>query len=73
MGLEWNQVHYYCRHLLANCTSHGFDDWRAVNGRNEWPKKPKYLENTCPNAALSTTDSTWLNQALTQATAVGSQ
>jgi hypothetical protein len=21
MGLEWNQVHYYCDHLLIYCTS----------------------------------------------------
>jgi hypothetical protein len=23
MGLKWNQVHYYCDHLLAYCTSSG--------------------------------------------------
>jgi hypothetical protein len=30
----------------------------AISGMNEWQGKPKYLEGTCPNAALSTRDCT---------------
>jgi hypothetical protein len=29
------------------------------NGWNEWQRKPKYLEKTCRNAALSATNPTW--------------
>jgi hypothetical protein len=28
---------------------------------NAWQGKPVYSEETCPNAALSTTDPTWLD------------
>jgi hypothetical protein len=38
------------------------DDCRAIGGMNEWQGKPQYLEKTCPIAALSTTDATWLEQ-----------
>jgi hypothetical protein len=34
---------------------------RAVSGMNEFEGKPKYSEEPCPNAALSTTDPTWLH------------
>jgi hypothetical protein len=37
------------------------DDYGAVSGMNEWQGKPKYLEETYPNVALSTTDPTWLD------------
>jgi hypothetical protein len=33
------------------------DDWSSR--WNEWQRKPKYLEETCSSAALSTTNSTW--------------
>jgi hypothetical protein len=32
------------------------DDCGAISGMNEWQGKPKYSEETCPNAALSTTN-----------------
>jgi hypothetical protein len=32
------------------------DDCGAVGGMNEWQDKPKYWVETCPSAALSTTD-----------------
>jgi hypothetical protein len=34
------------------------DDCGAVGGMNEWQGKPEYWEETCPCAALSTTDPT---------------
>jgi hypothetical protein len=36
------------------------DDCGAVSGINEWQGKPKYSEETCHSAALSTTDPMWL-------------
>jgi hypothetical protein len=30
----------------------------AISGMNEWQGKPKYWEEICPSAALSTTDIT---------------
>jgi hypothetical protein len=38
------------------------DDCGAVSAMNEWQGKPKYPEETCPSAALSTTDPTLLEQ-----------
>jgi hypothetical protein len=32
------------------------DDCGAISGMNDWQGKPKYSEETCPSAALSTTD-----------------
>jgi hypothetical protein len=34
------------------------DDCGAIGGMNEWQEKPKYSEETCHSAALSTTDPT---------------
>jgi hypothetical protein len=34
------------------------DDCGAVSGMNEWQGKQMYWEETCPSAALSTTDAT---------------
>jgi hypothetical protein len=34
------------------------DDCGAIGVMNEWQRKPKYSEETGPNAALSTTDPT---------------
>jgi hypothetical protein len=34
------------------------DDCGVISGMNEWQGKPKYWEETCPSAALSTTDPT---------------
>jgi hypothetical protein len=45
-------------HLLAYCTCPGWLwGWRIW--WNEWQGKPKYSENTCPDATLSTTNPTW--------------
>jgi hypothetical protein len=35
------------------------DDCGAISGLNEWQGKPKYSDETCSSAALSTTDPTW--------------
>jgi hypothetical protein len=32
------------------------DNYGAISDVNEWQEKPKYLEETCSSAALSTTD-----------------
>jgi hypothetical protein len=32
------------------------DDCGAISGMNEWQGKPKYWKETCPSAALSTTN-----------------
>jgi hypothetical protein len=37
------------------------DDCGAISVINEWQGKPKYCEETCPSAALSTTDPTRLD------------
>jgi hypothetical protein len=34
------------------------DDCEAVGGKNECQGKPEYSDETCPSAALSTTDPT---------------
>jgi hypothetical protein len=36
----------------------GADDCGAISGMNEWQRKPKYSEEICPSAAVSTTDRT---------------
>jgi hypothetical protein len=42
------------------------DDCGAVGGMNEWQGKPKYWEETCPSAALSTTDPHDLTRAVVE-------
>jgi hypothetical protein len=37
------------------------DDCGAITGMNECQGKPKYSEEICPNAALSTTDHKWID------------
>jgi hypothetical protein len=50
------------------------DDCGAISGMNEWQGKPKYSEETCPSAALSTTDPTHdLTRARTRAAVVGNR
>jgi hypothetical protein len=34
------------------------DDYRVLSGMNEWQRKLKYSEKTCPSATLFTTDPT---------------
>jgi hypothetical protein len=67
MGLEWNQVHYYCGHLLAYYTKPWIlnaDDCGVINEINERQGKRKYSEETCSSVALSTTEPTWLDPVL---------
>jgi hypothetical protein len=37
------------------------DDCGAISGMNDWQGKLKYWEETCPSAAVSTTDPTRLS------------
>jgi hypothetical protein len=48
-------------------------DCGAIGGMKIGRGKPKYSENTCPSATLSTTNPTWQTRARTRAAAVGSQ
>jgi hypothetical protein len=47
--------------------------WRGTWDEWFWQEKPKYSEKTCPDATLSTTNSTSQTWARTRAAAVGSQ
>jgi hypothetical protein len=47
--------------------------WRSWWNEQFWQGKPKYLEKTCPDATLSTTNPPCQTRAQTRATAVGSQ
>jgi hypothetical protein len=38
------------------------DDCGEISEMNDWQGKPKYSEETCPSAALSTPNPTWLDQ-----------
>jgi hypothetical protein len=40
------------------------DDCGTLNGMNEWQEELKYSEDSCPNAAVSTTDSILLDPGL---------
>jgi hypothetical protein len=47
--------------------------WICSSRWNEnWHRKPKYSEKTCPSATLSTTNPTWLDLGSNRAAAVGS-
>jgi hypothetical protein len=48
----------HCVHLMTYCVSPGCL-WQWRNRWNDWQRKPKYSEKTCPSAALSTTNPTW--------------
>jgi hypothetical protein len=56
-GMESNWVHSALRPPMAYCDSAGWLRW-CRNRWNDWQGKPKYLEKTCPSAALSTTNLT---------------
>jgi hypothetical protein len=43
---------------LADDDDDDDNDCGASGGMNEWQGKPKYSEETCPSAALSTADPT---------------
>jgi hypothetical protein len=47
--------------------------WRSWWNEWLWQRKSKYSEKTCPDATLSTTNSTCQTRARTRAPAVGSQ
>jgi hypothetical protein len=49
--------------LLAYCICPGWL-WRWKIWWNEWQGKPKYSEETCPGATLSTTNPTWPDPGL---------
>jgi hypothetical protein len=51
--LAWNQVRYYCGHLLVWIRE--VDDCEAIN----WQGKQKYSEKSCSIVALSVTNPTW--------------
>jgi hypothetical protein len=40
------------------------NDCGADSGMNDWQEKLKCLEETCPSAALPTTDTTWIHPGL---------
>jgi hypothetical protein len=66
--IGWGEAQstWFIGHYFAYCTTHGWWWWWWwwlvwSSRRNEWQGKPKYSDKTCPIAALSTTDPTWLN------------
>jgi hypothetical protein len=62
----------YTRHVghwMAYCTCPGWLWWWRIWWNENWQGKPKYSEETCPSATLSTTNPT----CQTRAAAMGSQ
>jgi hypothetical protein len=61
LWVEWNQVHYYWGYYWPIGPAPDDDGWWWVwsSRWNDWHGKPKYSEQTCPNATLSTTNATW--------------
>jgi hypothetical protein len=62
MELEWNQVHYCCRHLLAYCISPRWEMAIIVEQLVEWSSDRRYRSTrrwTFPCAALHSTEHTW--------------
>jgi hypothetical protein len=55
--VESNWVHSALLPPMAHCVSLGWL-WWWINWWNDWQGKPKYSEQTCPSAALSTTNTT---------------
>jgi hypothetical protein len=56
-GIQTGSTRHF-GHSFAYCTCPGWLwEWRIWC--NEWQGKPKYLEKTCPDATLSTTNPTW--------------
>jgi hypothetical protein len=70
MNIKWHVSHSFpprfCGHYWPIVPAP--DDrwwWLWRNWWNEyWQVKPKYSENTCPSATLSTTNPTWLDPGL---------
>jgi hypothetical protein len=76
IGLKWNQVHYYCGHLLTHCSITGWlmvitemqlMEWMSGRGNR------KYSGKTHFSVALSKTDLTWNCQSLNPGRRGGSQ
>jgi hypothetical protein len=42
----------------------GDDNCGEIGVIEDWQRKPKYSEKTCPSATLSTTNPTWLDPGL---------
>jgi hypothetical protein len=52
-------------HLLSHWARPGWLwGWRIIRWNEDWQGKPKYSENTCPSATLSTTNPTWPDPGL---------
>jgi hypothetical protein len=46
-------------HRMAYCTCPEWLWWWRIWWNEDWKRKPKYSEKTCPSANLSTTNPTW--------------
>jgi hypothetical protein len=66
----WNWVHSARRPVY--CTCPGWLWWWRIWWNEDWQGKPKYSEETCSSATLSTTNQTWGTRVRTRAAAVGS-
>jgi hypothetical protein len=51
-------------HWMAYCTCPGWLWWWSNWWNGDWQGKPKYLEQTCPSATLSTTNLNWPDPGL---------
>jgi hypothetical protein len=70
--MRWSGTESIIRRLYHRWMIDG-NNCGAVSGMNEWQGKRKYWEETCPSAALSTTDPTHdMTCAQTRPAAVGS-
>jgi hypothetical protein len=58
---------------LTYCIYPGWLWWWRIWWNDDWQGKPKYSENTCPGATLSTTNPTWPARVRIPVAAVGSQ
>jgi hypothetical protein len=67
LGVRWDWVH-----SLAYVPASD-DGWWWLEQWNDWQGKPKYSEETCPSAALSTTNPTWPDLGSNASRAVGSR
>jgi hypothetical protein len=59
--------------LLGTAATIGLLWWWRNWWNDDWQGKPKYSEETCPSATLSTTNSTYSVRMRTRAAAVGTQ
>jgi hypothetical protein len=63
---EWspNRFTRHVGHWMAYCTCPGWLWWWRIWWNENWQRKPKYSEKTCPSATLSTTNPTWPDAGL---------